>query len=161
MLWGCSHCLGHCNGRPPTAFKISWSEGSTRGRVGGEFSPMCASALFRVFGFMGAAATGSGGVESRMPLLLEEGVAGPAPCYQVPCGSGVAVAGRPQLCALPLLLLPSSLGLQAQLPWPGVWGHRCHLCCFSGSASFCSVNHQMYRYAQFSVSLCVRQRHFC
>ena len=66
------------------------------------------------------------------------------PCYQVPCSNGVAVAvaGRPVLCALPLLLLLGSLGLQALPPQPGVWGHRCHLCSSSGSASsMCSVHH--------------------
>lgn len=57
-------------------------------------------------------------------------VAGPAATAAwFPEAAGTTVVKRPELCALPSLLLLGYLGVQAQVPQTGGQDHGHHLCC--------------------------------
>ena len=51
---------------------------------------------------------------------------------------GTPLTGRLESYVLLPLMLPGSLGLQAQLPWLGFQDHRHHFCCSGSASPMCS-----------------------
>ena len=77
---------------------------------------------------------------------------------------GVVAAGVQDLCALPLLLLPDSLGLKLLLSWLGGQDYRHCLCCYPKSASFLCSSPPTFRCMDIwntPASQYAGQRHLC